>query len=428
MSSMPPHQMLCGDEIQAAVIDIGSCLSKFGTAGQDLPRHIFKSAIGISDNSQKNLVGDICLRHVASNIEIITPFKESRQNLYSHIESLMSYGLIHSMNIDLKEYPLMFAEGAIGETTAEKCKILDLSFEKFGSPAVYFASNASLSSFSSGRSTSLVVDIGASGTTISPVIDGYVMKRATVKSSRKAGGDYLDQCVYNELMSPSNATTYSSHLNPWFEVSGACTAYSACTVSRPSSSFRQYHVNEMVRDIKQWMCFVPYSPIPENTREQYFASTFHMPAYELPDGTLIECSEKLCTIPESMFIDSSSSNKRTLEGDTGNKGDSLQALVYDCLCRCDVDYRRDLLANIVVCGGSSSIDGVIQRLTYELTELVPSNMKVRVANQTAIERRNAAWIGGSILSICGSFQQLWVSKNEYEEFGGENIAYKRFCH
>lgn len=33
------------------------------------------------------------------------------------------------------------------------------------------------------------------------------------------------------------------------------------------------------------------------------------------------------------------------------------------------------------------------------------------------ERRFGAWTGGSILSSLGSFQQLWVSKQEYEETG-----------
>lgn len=34
-----------------------------------------------------------------------------------------------------------------------------------------------------------------------------------------------------------------------------------------------------------------------------------------------------------------------------------------------------------------------------------------------IERRFGVWIGGSILASLGSFQQLWLSKAEYEELG-----------
>jgi actin-related protein len=44
-----------------------------------------------------------------------------------------------------------------------------------------------------------------------------------------------------------------------------------------------------------------------------------------------------------------------------------------------------------------------------------------------MERHHAAWIGGSVLSICGSFEQLWVSKQEYDEVG-KNIASDRFIY
>lgn len=41
-----------------------------------------------------------------------------------------------------------------------------------------------------------------------------------------------------------------------------------------------------------------------------------------------------------------------------------------------------------------------------------------------MERRFGPWIGGSILASLGTFQQMWVSKQEYEE-EGFNIMEKR---
>ena len=58
--------------------------------------------------------------------------------------------------------------------------------------------------------------------------------------------------------------------------------------------------------------------------------------------------------------------------------ESLQGLVHHCLSLCDTDVRRDLLGNIVIVGGGSLIDGVSNRLLYELNEILPSNMKVCV--------------------------------------------------
>lgn len=58
-------QMLCGDEIKAAIIDLGTSISKFGTAGQDLPRHIFRSDVGESGDGTV-MVGDA--RYILTSI------------------------------------------------------------------------------------------------------------------------------------------------------------------------------------------------------------------------------------------------------------------------------------------------------------------------------------------------------------------------
>ena len=40
------------------------------------------------------------------------------------------------------------------------------------------------------------------------------------------------------------------------------------------------------------------------------------------------------------------------------------------------------------------------------------------------ERRFGSWIGGSILASLGSFQQMWISKHEYEENGKSQVDRK----
>ena len=39
------------------------------------------------------------------------------------------------------------------------------------------------------------------------------------------------------------------------------------------------------------------------------------------------------------------------------------------------------------------------------------------ASANTIERKFSTWIGGSILASLGSFQQMWMSKQEDEEHG-----------
>ncbi len=56
---------------------------------------------------------------------------------------------------------------------------------------------------------------------------------------------------------------------------------------------------------------------------------------------------------------------------------------------------------------------------------IPQQMKVKVHTPAvAIERRFSSWIGGSILGSLGSFQQLWMSKEEYDENGKSYVDKK----
>jgi actin-related protein len=42
------------------------------------------------------------------------------------------------------------------------------------------------------------------------------------------------------------------------------------------------------------------------------------------------------------------------------------------------------------------------------------------------ERKYSVWIGGSILSSLSTFQQMWISKTEYDESGPTIVHRKCF--
>jgi actin-like protein 6A len=142
----------------------------------------------------------------------------------------------------------------------------------------------------------------------------------------------------------------------------------------------------------------------------------------------------------------------------------LPELVTETIRGCDTDMRRELWGSIIVSGGCSLLPGLTERLHSRLNEvchahrraaaapergqrrdararwstrayvlfcprprqLVPQmSMKVKViAPTTPQERRFSVWIGGSILGSLGSFQQLWMSKQEYDEMGAAGIQRK----
>ena len=68
--------------------------------------------------------------------------------------------------------------------------------------------------------------------------------------------------------------------------------------------------------------------------------------------------------------------------------------------------------------------GMAERMQKELKKLVPPRMVTRVVDMP--ERKYSVWIGGSILASLSTFQDMWITKGEYDE-SGPNIVYTKCC-
>jgi actin-like protein 6A len=281
-------------------------------------------------------------------------------------------------------------------------QLLELFFEEFHFPAAYIPSTAMLGAFCYGRSTALVIDMGASHTTISPVVDGYVLRKAVVSTSR--GGDFMDSLISDTLASRG------VQVFPWFQKPG----FSQRPIS-VTPSFVKFHRGDVLRDIKQWMCFLsPYSKQDDDnnaSRATVNSRIQYLPSYELPDGTTVVAYEELCLAPDVLFkksrtrapasaLTKAPSTGQSSSADSSRPGgiipaalinglpahaqpldidysaDPLHELVYASIAKCDIDCRKELLSNIVLVGGGSLLDGLPARLTSELGAMVPSHMKV----------------------------------------------------
>ena len=108
----------------------------------------------------------------------------------------------------------------------------------------------------------------------------------------------------------------------------------------------------------------------------------------------------------------------------GKEAAGIHDTTFQSIMRCDVDIRKDLYGNVVLSGGTTMFQGIGERMTKELTALAPSTMKIKVVAPP--ERKYSVWIGGSILSSLSTFQQMWISKTEYDESGPSIVHRKCF--
>jgi len=81
-------------------------------------------------------------------------------------------------------------------------------------------------------------------------------------------------------------------------------------------------------------------------------------------------------------------------------------MIAASLAAVDVDIRPNLLANVVVVGGSSLLTGLNKRINQELETMYPGPRVRLTASANTVERKYAGWIGGSILASLGSFHQV----------------------
>jgi len=357
--------------------------------------------------------GDLQVKTRRDNMEIHESIRKGQFTDINFFEKLVQEVYSNNLEISGNQYPVLLSEPSIHHKE-QRQKICEIMFEKFSVPAFFTCKNGALSCFASGRSTSLVLDSGATATFAVPVHDGYVLQKGIVKYD--IAGEYLTERIQSYVEESLKIPIVPRHyLNVRMDGENKLVDY----VEHPNThfSFDKFCKAEIARDIKESCC-----KLLEN-RNEVAMNLQDRSEYELPDGKKLTLGDYRFIAPEIFFVLPESEKNRP-ELDVGSfKG--YHQIVLDSINKCDIDLRKEMLSNIIITGGNTLIPGFVELMQKKLTDIAPQNARVKlIAYPHTIERRYSSWIGGSILSSLGSFQSLWIGKAEYEEYGSNIIEKK----
>ncbi|EUB58199.1 Actin, cytoplasmic [Echinococcus granulosus] len=369
----------------AVVIDVGSGLCKAGFAGEDGPISVFPSIIGRPKNPQM-MVGvrkpEYFVGHAAQQMRGVLTLQYPVENgvikNWDDIERIWYHTFYNELRVHPEDQACLLTE-APRNPKSNRERMCEMMFERFNIPGLYIAIQAVMSLYSSGKTTGAVLDIGDGATHIVPIFEGHGLNHLILRLNF-AGRDITD--YLNKLLLKRGYSMVSSA-----EL-------------------------EVVRDIKEHLCYVAVDPEEEFKRAQVDPSMEKH--YEMPDGQLIHVSTERFQSPEILF--SPQLIGREIYG--------IHEALHHVIEGCEIDLRRTMYKNVVLSGGSTMFEGLIERLQNEVNHLAAKNVKVKV---NGLEKRNyAAWIGASILGSLNAFREMIITKGEYEEMGPRIVHRKCF--
>ena len=369
------------------VIDNGTGYMKGGFSGENAPRSVFPTLVGIphkgkllTDEKTPCIIGQEALEKMGMS-DVKAPIEKGIIKDLDNMEIIWHHMIYNELRISPEDHNMILTD-IPSNTPENREKIVHKMFEKFNIPGLFISMTSVLAIYDAGRTSGMAVDSGEVITNFVPVYEGFAFPNAISKS--ETGGKILTDYLILLLTDKKY------------------------NINTPAKKLK-------VNDIKEKYCRVSYD-FENEIREAGEGGNLEEKV-KLPDGEELTLETERLKCPEALFrpnfLNLPESNIKGLHDECCA---SIQQI--------DVEIRKDLYSNIVLSGGNTMFEGLPERLTKEIQKLTPSAASNKVKVIALPERKYATWIGASILSSLSNFQCMWITRAEYNETG-DSIVHKK---
>ncbi|KAF3992296.1 hypothetical protein FT663_02353 [Candidozyma haemuli var. vulneris] len=457
------------NSLPAVVIDNGTSSTRAGFASEDLPSLVFNSGYSV-DKNNKVLVGDNI--NSRPDLEVMTLVDNGIVYNYDHIVSNWEYAyenLDSGNGVDAKDHPLMMTEQT-WNTPKNKAAAAQIAFESLQVPLFSLLKNPLAQLYHTGRSSGLVIDVGAGVASVTPILDGVIQQKSCFHS--KYAGDFASlhalRSIEAKLGYQPNQLDYTRLLPAKYRSENV------------SQSFRSYHAtHNLLQNFKETMLSVSEPPPGVTPPNAYYAQQHQSPSFfQLPDRTQINYSDReTSTLLEALFVphvyklpdvpipdpafDKANTHGisnlvlfalKNLESTMVPSGGDPQSSNSNARFN---EVLRQLFTNTLITGGCALLPGFSDRICGDISRTAPSVMpnymitssyKIYISPlrnhpsgdiHDLYDKKFGSWLGAANLanmlndavedengSANIALDNWFISKADYEELGEDLIVEK----
>ncbi|XP_072026090.1 uncharacterized protein [Amphiura filiformis] len=385
----PKTAMITPVSKHVVIIDMGGCSVRAGVLSEcdtAYPQVFFPCVVATQGRSKdKNAYGfDALAPDCRNNAKLNFPFRNPNKLEQFKLSMQVMEGLMDSAFSELCVDPiaytvLLIVPFNLGPKLTEK--LTEMVFDRFNVEGLYLQEQALMALYSYKATSGIVVNIGERVDVV-PIVDGYIVEKGVYRL-------------------PYGGRQITEHLTRLLTETG----------HRFFSNVEMY----ISRFLKEKACFVAQDYQAELkfcSLDPELCSTYiDMTKYDIPNGR------------GGLKLDYS--RFRSTEGlfhpeVWGKDHPGLHTLVYSAIQACENDIRKQMCRSIYLCGGTTLLPGMAERLRSELVRMLPKSCPVKV--HAAPERYHAAYYGASVLAPLSAFDNMCITKDEWKQLGPTSLT------